>query len=160
MQEAAEPWQKDYEDTPKTKTHKVHMITGAILPVWDRFGDSLMKVKRAQTDDGRRLIGVTLPTDSVDDVLKRLGVAKSGEQLTTDQMFSAIKQGSTLKLVNGWSIKAARVADEQRIELVMPTYEKSKWMNILRDKGIFSERINFDMRLFIPTNRAASILQT
>ena len=158
MQEAAEPWQKDYEDTPKTKTHKVHMITGAILPVWDRFGDSLMKVKRAQTDDGRRLIGVTLPTDSVDDVLKRLGVAKSGEQLTTDQMFSAIKQGSTLKLVNGWSIKAARVADEQRIELVMPTYEKSKWMNILRDKGIFSERINFDMRLFIPTNRAASIL--
>ena len=49
MQEAAEPWQKDFDDTPKTKTHRRTSSPGAILPIWDRFGDSLMKVKRAQT---------------------------------------------------------------------------------------------------------------
>ena len=96
------------------------MITRAILPIWDRFGDSLMKVKRAQTDDGRRLIGVTLPTDSVDDVRKRLGVKEVWRATDDRPDVQRHQTGSTLRLVNGWSIRRRDVADEQRIELVMP----------------------------------------
>ena len=153
--EAKAAWDDQVAKTPEFRTEDMHLITGAVLPIWDRLPGS-PKVYRLQTQAGERMLGRQIDGDMVADTLKALGAEASGPQLAPEQVAERILDGARAELANGWSIKRSLVAGEPRLELVGPDYRHD---NELRNDGVFKERIANQTRYFIPTgDDAAKVL--
>jgi hypothetical protein len=149
-QVAKKLWDAEYEKLPKVITYKEHMITGSLLPIWDRLPTSSTRIMRVQTDTGERMIGRLIEKKSLDDTLRRLGAQVSKEKVTPKELFDKVlHQGFKAELSNGWRIERRRVSGEQRIELVGPDY---RFTDQLAGQGVFTERINWQTRYFVPTS--------
>lgn len=151
--EAEKLWNDAIAKLPEYTTENIHLIGGVVLPVWNKLPTENVRIYRMLTDKGDMLIGRVIPENMIDETLKRMGVGRKKEKINSADLIQHINDGDIAHLENGWRIKQSRVANEQRIEIVGPAYEN---MNILKDKGVFSERINFATRFFIPTNSDTS----
>ncbi len=154
--EAARLWQEEFDQAPKTKAQEAHLITGAILPIFDRLPqDHTIKVVRAQTDAGERFIGLQLSNRDVAPTLAKLGADVKSKYTAKQVQDLLLKEKRNITLANGWGMYVRKVSGEDRIELYVPPRDKQGWQNRLRDWGILFERIDYQMRLFVPTNNLA-----
>jgi len=152
---ARELWGAEIEKAPKTVTRDVHMIAGALLPVWDRLHGGHSRVMRVQTDQGERMIGRIIPESNLEDTLQRLGVSlqdgATKVNLSAEEIHSRVlDQNYEIQLVNDWTIVRRRVSGDDRIEIKGLSY--ADFNNYSKD-GVFSERIDWNTRFFIPANR-------
>lgn len=155
--EAQAAWEKERAESPQTHKSQVHMITGAILPIWDRVTGQ-PRVIRTQTDDGERILGRVVHKDELKQTLKNLGLGSSASKMSAEQLLSRIMAGDKALLANGWQIKKVRVSDDDRIEVTAPTFSAAD-QKLLQDQSAFVERIQWRERVFIPTgDSAASVL--
>lgn len=157
--DARKVWEAEYEATPPTHVEVSHFITGTILPVWDRVqtGWDTMAVRRAQTDEGRRMIGVVIRPGDIKEVLNNFGITETGkkEAVTGEQAAVAIADGKTVRLANGWNFKLKTVSGEPRIELIGPDFVDHAELDTA---GLFRERIGFKTRYFVPVSNAAEVI--
>jgi len=153
-EEARKLWDKAVKEAPEYQTKKVHLITGILLPIWDRLPEGHVRVIRVKTDDGRVLLGRTIPERALDITLRKLGAEKEKQELSTDQIADKVLQeGYAAYLANGWRIVRRRVSGEYRIELIGK--DLYAHMDQLQSEGVFPERINYETRFFIPTGEKA-----
>jgi len=156
LAEARKGWDDRVAATPEFRQSDLHLITGAVLPVWDRLKGS-PKVYRLQTDDGERLLGRVIGNSDIESTLNNLGVEATKADFNLTETIGRVLDGATARLANGWTLKRSMVAGEWRIELKGPS---SSDMGPLRQDGVFRERIGYDTRLFVPTgDRAAEVLE-
>jgi antirestriction protein ArdC/phage/plasmid primase-like uncharacterized protein len=148
--EAEMLWTVQVEHAPNTETKTTRMIVGVILPIWDRVEGS-ERIYRLQTDEGEMLLGRLVSSKSAKQTLKNLGLESSLSNMTADELFTAIKNGSKAILSNGWEIAIAKVNHEDRIEIKGRSYLTEAEKRVLKDQGVFIERINWQERVFIPT---------
>ena len=141
-------WNKRLEEMPEYRQENVHLISGAVLPVWDKLPETNIKVYRILTDNGDVLIGRVISENAIDSILRRLGANRTKDKVDVSSVINSIKNGDVVYLENGWSLKQRKVANEQRIELTGPRFENYEFIKKL---GVFSERISFQTRFFIPT---------
>ena len=141
-------WNKRLEEMPEYRQENVHLISGAVLPVWDKLPETNIKVYRILTDNGDVLIGRVIPENAIDSILRRLGANRTKGKVDVSTVMNSIKNGDVVYLENGWSLKQRKVANEQRIELTGPRFENYEFIKKL---GVFSERISYQTRFFIPT---------
>ena len=141
-------WNKRLEEMPGYRQENVHLISGAVLPVWDKLPETNIKVYRILTDNGDVLIGRVIPENAIDSILRRLGANRTKGKVDVSSVMNSIKNGDVVYLENGWSLKQRKVANEQRIELTGPRFENYEFIKKL---GVFSERISYQTRFFIPT---------
>lgn len=141
-------WNKRLEEMPEYRQENVHLISGAVLPVWDKLPETNIKVYRILTDNGDVLIGRVIPENAIDSILRRLGANRTKGKVDVSSVMNSIKNGDVVYLENGWSLKQRKVANEQRIELIGPRFENYEFIKKL---GVFSERISYQTRFFIPT---------
>lgn len=141
-------WNKRLEEMPEYRQENVHLISGAVLPVWDKLPETNIKVYRILTDNGDVLIGRVIPENAIDSILRRLGANRTKDKVDVSSVMNSIKNGDVVYLENGWSLKRRKVANEQRIELTGPRFENYEFIKKL---GVFSERISYQTRFFIPT---------
>ena len=106
-----------------------------------------------KTDDGQILLGRMIPERAIDETLRRLGANRKQQVGTPEQVIQKIMDGYTVRLANGWKIEKRRVSGENRIELVGD--DLYRYMGELNKAGVFTERINFQTRFFIPTGEKA-----
>lgn len=149
--EAQSLWEAETTAAPEFVTHDMHLITGAILPIWDRIGGST-RVVRLQTTEGERLIGRVVPPGQVASTLRNLGA--EGGTVEVGDLYTGLMAGNPATLANGWKIKRSLVAGEHRIEITGPQ-SYSEGEEIKKD-GVFSERINYTVRYFVPTEPDAA----
>ena len=50
-------WEAECAAVPEFSESAFHIITGLLLPIWDRLPADNMRVYRFETDDGARVIG-------------------------------------------------------------------------------------------------------
>ena len=50
-------WEAECAAVPEFSESSFHIITGLLLPIWDRLPSADMRVYRFETDDGERVIG-------------------------------------------------------------------------------------------------------
>lgn len=151
---AREVWEKEYDALPKEVTERVHLITGVILPLWDRLKTDQIRIKRAFTG-GQSYLGQQLLPSEVKPTLDRLGASASKIKMTPEQVFDNImNHRATVTLANGWRMVRKKVSGDQRIELIGPSYTNH---DELRRYGVIIERITWETRLFIPTERGAGV---
>ncbi len=71
-----ERWTEQFNSDPGYRDRDVHVIGGALLPIWNRMkldeGASL-RIVRIETDEGERLVGVEIPPKQVARVLRSVG---------------------------------------------------------------------------------------
>lgn len=151
--EAQAAWEKERAESPQTHTSVVHMISGAILPIWDRVTGQ-PRVIRTQTDDGERLLGRVVHKDELKQTLKNLGLGSSASKLSAQQLFDRIMAGDKALLANGWEIRKVRVSNDERIEVSALSMSPADH-KLLQEQGAFIERIQWRDRVFIPTGDMA-----
>ncbi len=155
--ELRDAWETEIEQAPKTRTTTKHLITGALLPVWDRLPPGAARVYRTQTDKGERLIGREIKSTQVAGTLKAMGVGVELPKLSAKQWFDrVISQGETLVLSNGWQIQRRRVSGENRVEITGPFGGD---ISILKQQGAFTEVINWKTRIFVPIEGGGAVLE-
>ncbi|MDT7858215.1 strawberry notch family protein [Rubrivirga sp. S365] len=153
--EAEALWVQAIADAPDTYTKPVHLVTGTVLPVWDRIAGH-PRVYRVQTDGGERMIGRAVADEHLDATLTALGAAEPVE-ITAGGLADAVMGGSEADLANGWTLRRRVVAHERRIELVGPDYAV---LGELEADGVFAEVHSFRTRFFVPWgDRAAAVLR-
>jgi predicted RNA methylase len=140
-------WGEAVAKVPEFTESDLHLVTGSMLPIWDRLRGQT-KVYRLQTDDGERMLGRVLPASQVAATLRAFGQTPDAPKITAAEAFGKVAgREGTLVLANGWEVKAARVQGENRVEIIGPDYRHGEE---LRGDGVFTERINYATRYFIP----------
>ena len=137
-------------------TERFYLATGRLLPIWNHLGED-PQVRRVVTQDGRSLLGRIVPTDTVNDLLAKLGIS-GGITLTSNEMIHAALAGKVVPIdvARGLSLKRSRVNGERRLEIVgFDPRGLAGW----KAKGCFTEIIQFKTRLFVPVNSAEHVLQ-
>jgi len=150
-EEAEKLWNDEYDKVPKMVTQRTHLISGAILPIWDRLTGKA-RIVRIQTDKGQRFLGRLINREDLSNTLRNLGASRTTAEYPTDRAIQLLGQGHRLELSNGWTVKESRVSGEMRIEIVGPNFNFDAE---LARAGVFTERVNWKTRYFIPTGTDA-----
>lgn len=152
--EAREAWDAAVAALPELTYHDEHLITGVVLPIWDRLKGSKPKIYRVQTDAGERLLGRVVPSSEVKGVLRSLGAELHAPKLSSRDLAAQLESGGVeAVLANDWRIRRRRVSGEWRLEL--SGVDLYSHRNELENAGLFMERIQYTTRWFVPTGEQA-----
>ncbi len=117
-EEAREWWNNRHAELPEIETSQMHVVGGAILPLWQRVKTqqgSGLRIVRVTTEDGRRIVGAQIPEERVGPVLRALGISRNLK--TPKEVFEAVwRNDEEVDLVTGVVIKRTSVHKEGRIE--------------------------------------------
>ena len=158
-EEFAELWEAECERVPEFSESEFHIITGLLLPIWDRLPAQNMRVYRFETNDGERVIGRLVTPEALASVYEGLGIETS-PGLSPDEAWNAvINRGAVLDLAGGLQIRRSLVMSMHRVELTGFT---DGMVPLLKALGLTSEIIAWRLRLFVPTaeHRGPALLST
>ena len=145
--EAEVLWRREIEAAPKTYTEEVSLLTGVIVPIWDRIRAGNPRIYRVQTESGERLIGRLLPQKVLWQTIQAITGGDLG--LSPEEIIQAIlKEGARATLSNRWRLARRRVQGERRIELLGPSRPA---MDELKEDGVLVEIVRYKTRYFLPT---------
>ncbi len=155
-------WDSEIASLPSHTESRFWIVTGLLLPVWDRLPDVNMRVRRLVTDPGtrsgagpgtepgtgsERLIGRVLGTAELRGFRAAFGLA-SGPSLSADELHDEIMgRGKTFHLANGWRLARRRHMGAERIEIHGPD---DRDIEPLKAIGCFTEIVSWRARVFVP----------
>ena len=123
-----------------------HIVTGLLLPVWNRLPDETARVYRLQTDDGERIIGRLVSPASAVLIVEATG-AEAPALAPTIAMAAVMQDGAGLVLAEGLVLKRSLVMNRQRLELLGFS---DTVVDRLKALGLVSEITAWKLRLFVP----------
>ena len=158
VDEAKEAWNTRYAEVPSIETTKTHIIGGAILPLWQRLKTekgARLRVVRVTTEDGRRIVGAQIDPSRVGPTLRALGLSRNLK--SPEEIFRAVWiEGDIIQLVEGMTIKRAKLHREDRIEVCNPQYYHYQ---TLRGYSLIEERIAHRVHFYISTEESEGVDQ-
>lgn len=151
---AKRKWLAEMEAAPDFYTDTIHLVTGAILPIWDRIAGPprIYRVQLTGTSEcgeaGERMIGRVIAPDHLNATLRALGAEQKKVEVSPADLASRLLEGARAELSCGWVLRRRLVAGEWRIELVGPDLEV---LRELEQDGMYTEVYAFKTRFFVPT---------
>ena len=155
-EDARDWWVKRHAAIPPVETAEMHIIGGAIIPLWQRLKTqegTRLRVVRVSTDAGQRIVGVLIPRERVWSVLRALGISR--RLLSPEQIFKAVlHEADEITLAANLKLKQGNIHGEPAIELCgADPYKFAQ----LRELGLINEQINWKQRFFIPTDESKGV---
>ena len=140
-----EAWEAEVVTIPEFSEDTIHVVSGLLLPIWNRLPSEGARVYRLQTDDGERVVGRWVSPAWVANASTVGGI-----NLAPADAHAALMEGKTvLSLADGLQLRRARVMGSNRIEL-------SGFGDNMRDRlkayGLFHEIISWKLRMFVPVS--------
>lgn len=143
-------YDEQLEALPQSKEFKHSLLTGALLPVWNRLPKANLKAKRAVVGQ-RRILGMELQPKDVETTLKNFGTAQveQGEdnlsQMDAARMFDRVMQGAKVKLGNGITLAKREQYGQSYVEF-------KDWTNarMLLNAGAREVVMGAQRRLYAP----------
>ena len=154
-EEARAIWEKENSDRPRTSGHKLNMVVGGVLPIWNRFNNESIKVVRIGTDDGRRFLGRQIDQKDLAETMKKLNVASPAAKMTGAELAKQIVAGNQVEMSNGWKFKRVKVSNDTRIEVLPKGYAGRGTEDTMIRAGVVFEKIQYNQRYFVPTGEKA-----
>jgi len=149
-------WEAEVADIPELTESTFYMVTGLLLPVWNRLPDETARVYRLQTDDGERVIGRLVSPASAVALLESTG-ADAPALAPATAIAAVMQDGASLILADGLVLKRSLVMNRQRLELV--GFADTS-VDRLKALALVSEIISWKLRLFVPLcDDAATIVE-
>lgn len=150
-------WWKLYCETiPETTTTEVHMIAGAILPIWQKLKtskDSQLQVVRVITEDNERIVGVKIPSNRVQQVLRALGIAKAISD-PSDVIDVILNNDDQIPLVGNFTLQRSKVYGTNYVEITGVYFQH---FAELRTLGLLNMSIDYRQRFFLPTDQEKAV---
>ena len=147
-------WQEEVDQSPEFEVDSFYLITGLLLPIWNRLDGQSLRVFRLQTDEGEKLLGRLVHAENIAAVYRNLQIDGT-PQLTVDEVLQAvIQRKEVVPLVRGWQLRSSTVMGNQRLE-VTGIRQESEVM-CLKALGCMTEMIRWKLRVFIPVNDKAT----
>ncbi len=148
-------WTEEYSKAPKFETAPVHLLTGAIYPIYNKvMGDrgvgQTRKVVRATLKNGQSFVGLKVDPSVITALKERLGIGTALGTATGKQIYDMVRGGSVVQLDNGWRIKGAKVRGESRIEVSAATGVPNP--EEMKRHGTIEEILDHKRRFFVPTS--------
>ena len=101
-------WEAELEALPTHAESRLWLVSGLLLPLWDRLPTDSVRVRTLTTDAGERLIGRTLGAAQAQALRLALGLG-GGVALTAGEVHEAVIGGGTaFPLANGWRLARRR----------------------------------------------------
>ena len=147
-------WSQEVDSIPEFSKTKITLISGLLLPIWDRLPTDNMKIYRLQTHDGERAIGRLVTQQQLINVYQRLGL-DCDIKLTPKEVLAAVMdQRNHLTLLSGCSLRRSLVMGQSRLELmgVSPSA-----LSEFKAMGCFTEIIQWKTRIFVPLNDLSAL---
>jgi hypothetical protein len=149
-------WTAKYASVPPIETHEIHIIGGAIIPLWQRFKtheEARLRVVRVTTDDGQRIVGIRIPREQVGPIVRALGAGRDLRE--PDEVFAGIlNEGEEVTLVSGLKLCRRMLHREPVIELIgLDPYKFAE----IRSLGLLNEQIDWKQRFFVPTDDVSGV---
>jgi predicted RNA methylase len=148
-------WSAEVEEMRgKTRTSTIYLVTGLLLPVWDRLPDDHVQVWRLTTDDGQSFLGRLVPAPIVPKLAEAFGIAAT-ITVSGDETAKHVMTSGEISTVGAYRLKRSLVAGQQRLELLDWPHTR---LAELKAAGCFTEIIQHKTRLFVPVAEAAVVL--
>jgi hypothetical protein len=145
-EEFGRAWEIEVASLPELTESTFHIVTGLLLPVWNRLPDEAARVYRLQTDEGERIIGRLVSPASATVLLEATGAG--APLLAPAAAVAAVMQdGAGLVLAEGLVLKRSLVMNRHRLELAGFS---DTMVDRLKAQGLVSEIIAWKLRLFVP----------
>jgi hypothetical protein len=144
-------WNLYCRTVPETTTKELHLIAGAVLPLWQRLKttrDAQLKVVRVVTQDNERIVGVMIPANRVQQILRALGIASTISD-PTEIIDAILTNDDQIALVESLSLCRSRIHGTQYVELRGLTHHKFAQF---RQMGFINMSIEFRERFFLPAD--------
>ena len=110
-------WETEIRETPEYREHRIWLVSGLLLPIWDRLPEASMRVRRVTTDDGQPLIGRTLMLSDVNKTRDAFGCTEALD-MDADEVWTEIwDQGTRFDLINDITLCRRRVMGIERLEI-------------------------------------------
>jgi hypothetical protein len=158
--EARRWWEAEYAKTPATEARRFHILSGAILPIYDKImgssGIHNVKIARATLADGRALVGLNLSPSDVPNVKQRLGIGTPLGEASPAEILGLLAGGAVIELDNGWQLTTARIAGDEVIEVVLNGVPANRAE--LERYGLSEEIISYKRRWFTVLVEAPAVL--
>jgi hypothetical protein len=136
-------WDAECAKVPEFADSEFHIITGLLLPIWDRLPSQNMRVYRFETDEGERVIGRLVTPEA----LTRLG-AEAPALSSSDAWNAVLDRGAVIDLAGGLQLRRSLVMGGTRVELT--GFSSGGDVSVLKALGLVSEIIAWRLRLFVP----------
>jgi hypothetical protein len=147
-EEFSELWEAECARVPEFSESSFHIITGLLLPIWDRLPADTMRVYRFETDDGERVIGRLITPEALAALNQAFGTGEAPALSPLEAWSAVLDRGATLDLAGDLQIRRSMAMNTYRVELA--GYADSA-VPQLKALGLISEIIAWRLRLFIPT---------
>ena len=139
-------WEQECEDMPEFYTSTIRLVTGILLPVWDKLPKEAPRVRRLTTDSGEILLGRQLNEAQLNDFRKSMGL--DIVQPEPDELFDRLMDGGDpVSLIDDFRLVSRKVYGAPKIELLGDIHEEE---DRLKDMRCVVEWQRYQMRVFIP----------
>ena len=140
-------WEAEIAGLPSHTESRFWLVTGLLLPIWDRLPYHSMRVRRLVTDAGESLIGRVFGAAETAGLRDAFGLA-GGLALTPAELHDAlIAKGNAFALANGWRLVRRRLMGTLRIELDGPADGD---LATVKRMGCTTEIVSWRTRVFVP----------
>ena len=137
----------EIDGLPPHTESRFWLVTGLLLPIWDRLPGESMRVPRLATDGGEHMIGRVLGPAEARDFRAAFGLA-GGPGLTPAEIFDEIMaRGASFPLARGWRLARRRLMGADRVEIEGPADGDTA---ALKRIGCAAEIVSWRTRLFVP----------
>ena len=148
-------WDAEVESLPSHRESRLWLVTGLLLPVWDRLPKEDLRVRRLQTDAGDALIGRVLNPEQAVALRGAFGLGGGSMPSATEIHEALTRRGVPFSLANGWRLARRRFMGTQRIEIEGPIDTD---LPALKRLGCVTEIVSWRTRVFVPGAQAVERL--
>ena len=140
-------WDAEIEGLPSHTESRLWLVTGLLLPIWDRLPGENMRVRRLATDAGESLLGRILTPEQAHAFRDAFGLS-GGPVMSSAEMHEAIlNRGASFDLANGWRLARRRLMGAARVEIEGPDDGD---LAALKRMGCATEIVSWRTRVFVP----------
>ena len=140
-------WDAEIEGLPSHTESRLWLVTGLLLPIWDRLPGENMRVRRLATDAGESLLGRVLTPEQAHAFRDAFGLS-GGPVMSSAEMHEAIlNRGASFDLANGWRLARRRLMGAGRVEIEGPADGD---LAALKRMGCATEIVSWRTRVFVP----------
>lgn len=158
MDEFEALWNAEVEEArAKIDIETISMATGLLLPVWNQLPDDDLRVWRVSDAEGNSILGRIISPSGFEKVARAFGVDMA-IALSPAEMIAGARnsEGVPVPGMDPARLIWAHVNGSRRLEIRDFPATRREW---LKSIGCFTEIIQYKTRLFIPGDRASSIVE-
>ena len=150
-------WDAEVQLLPSHTESRLWLVTGLLLPVWDRLPKEDLRVRRLRTDDGDALIGRVLNPEQATALRRTFGLGSGPLPNATEVHQALTRRGAPFSLANGWRLVRRRLMGAERIEVEGPVDTD---LPSLKRLGCVTEIVSWRTRVFVPGAQTVERLLT